>query len=124
MFTDKPYNWFEASHLCASQNLHLVEIDSEKKNTDLIHVLKIYPGSSRNLWLGANDEFNQAKDKKRAFYWSSGKKMVFNFWSIENPNNAASNEHCAHIWHSKANFEWNDNVCTNKMGYICEKEVQ
>ncbi|XP_075158005.1 lectin subunit alpha-like [Haematobia irritans] len=103
--------------------MQLVEILSKEKNDDLIQVLKAFLEVSTNLWLGAIDQFSTAKDFKRSFYWQSGKSMVYQNWSVENPNNAASNEHCSHIWATKANFEWNDNVCTAKMGFICERQT-
>uniref|UniRef100_A0A1L8EBC0 Putative lectin subunit alpha-like protein n=2 Tax=Haematobia irritans TaxID=7368 RepID=A0A1L8EBC0_HAEIR len=120
---DQKYNWLAASQACSRRNLQLVEIKSEKKNEDLVHLLKSVFGRSTDLWLGANDEYNTNKDKHRPFYWSaSGNRMDYNNWAQGGPNNANSNEHCAHICSKTANFEWNDLPCTKQIGYICEEQ--
>lgn len=78
-------------------------------------------GHSHNLWLGGNDEFSSSRDYKRPFIWSAtGKRFTFTFWSDSNPDNYKTREHCVHIWASKPLYQWNDNDCNDKIGFICE----
>lgn len=51
---------------------------------------------------------------------TTGRTMNYKFWSKENPNNYNANEHCAHIWGRNPDFKWNDNDCTDKLGFVCE----
>ncbi|KAM7355854.1 lectin subunit alpha-like [Cochliomyia hominivorax] len=119
--TEYKYNWYQAYHECARRDLQLVIIDSAAKNIAIINLLKKVIGRSHNLWLGGNDEFSSSRDFKRPFIWSAtGKPFTFTFWSSDNPDNYLTREHCVHIWASKPLYEWNDNDCNNKIGFICE----
>ncbi|XP_037819439.1 lectin subunit alpha-like [Lucilia sericata] len=119
--TDKKYNWYQAWHECARRNLQLTVIDSQAKNLNIIDLLKKVIGKSSNLWLGGNDEFSSKKSVTRPFYWAAtGKRIVFSYWSDNQPDNNRKNEHCAHIWDHKSAYKWNDIDCTEKMGFICE----
>ncbi|XP_073828657.1 lectin subunit alpha-like [Musca autumnalis] len=118
---DQKYNWFEASHECARNGRKLVEVPHAKKNEELLNALKSYVGNPKNFWMGANDEYNRAKDLNRAFYWSSnGGRVTFTNWLKGEPNNVAGNEHCLQIFSDVDGFKWNDKDCTVKMGFICE----
>ena len=79
-------------------------------------------GKSHNLWLGGHDGFNVIDETDRPFYWlKTGRKFTFNFWSPNNPNNYNDNgEHCLHIWEKNPEYQWNDESCISKMGFICE----
>jgi hypothetical protein len=46
--------------------------------------------------------------------------LTFTSWGPNEPNNAKEN--CAHIGSGKS-FNWNDNLCTEKFNFICEKDV-
>ncbi|XP_023301471.2 lectin subunit alpha-like [Lucilia cuprina] len=119
--TELKYNWYQAWHECARRNYQLVEIESAAKNNAIIDLLKKVIGKSHNLWLGGNDEYSTNRDYARPFFWSAtGQQFTFTFWSNNNPDNYRNNEHCVHIWQEKSMFEWNDNDCTVKMGFICE----
>uniref|UniRef100_A0A1I8PCT8 C-type lectin domain-containing protein n=1 Tax=Stomoxys calcitrans TaxID=35570 RepID=A0A1I8PCT8_STOCA len=116
------YNWFEAVHECGRRGYQLVEVHDGDKHNTLLKSLNTFLGKSTDLWLGANDQFNDDRDLKRLFYWtSSGKRMTFSNWSNDNPNNDGGQEHCVHTWEKADNFGWNDIVCTYKMGYVCEE---
>ena len=69
-----------------------------------------------NLWLGANDLGETGK----YIWYATGRQLDFSNWSKGNPDNYKGLEHCAHIW-DQTDFEWNDTVCTGKIGYICEE---
>ncbi|XP_061400957.1 lectin subunit alpha-like [Musca vetustissima] len=116
---DQNYNWFEASHECARKNLTLLEILDNDKNQEVLSALQFYIGNSNNFWLGANDEYSEANP--RPFYWSSGKLVTFTYWSSGQPDNLDKAEHCLHLWSATTDFQWNDERCTLKMGFICEK---
>ncbi|XP_061398659.1 lectin subunit alpha-like [Musca vetustissima] len=120
---DQKYNWFEASHECARKGLRLVEVRDATKNKELLTALESYIGNPKDFWIGANDEYNTAKDLNRPFYWSSGQRVTFTNWAKGEPNNAGSNEHCVHVWSLRDGFQWNDKACTTKYGFICEKPV-
>lgn len=78
-------------------------------------------GKPYDLWLGGNDEFSLSRDFKRPFIWSAtGKKFNFSNWSFYNPDNSNANEHFVHIWSHVPNYQWNDNNCDRKLGFICE----
>ncbi|XP_061400978.1 lectin subunit alpha-like [Musca vetustissima] len=119
---NQKYNWFQASHECARKGLRLVEIPDAVKNAELISALRTYIGNAKDFWIGANDEYNTANDLQRPFYWSSsGERVTFSNWAINQPDNLENNEHCVQLWSIAVNFEWNDIACTNEMGFICEK---
>lgn len=42
-------------------------------------------------------------------------------WSSRQPDNGGGKEDCLEI-RKAYNYQWNDAVCTYKIGYICESE--
>lgn len=65
-------------------------------------------------WIGATDF------KEGEWRWVNDlSKVHFTSWSSRQPDNGSGIEDCAHIWHNKS-YTWNDAVCSNSLGYICE----
>ena len=115
------YNWHQAWHECARRDQQLVTIESADKNNAIIDLVKRVVGKSHNLWLGGNDEYSSSRDYGRPFFWSpTGQPFSFAYWSENNPDNYKHQEHCVHIWDTKPLYQWNDNDCNVKMGFICE----
>lgn len=80
--------------------------------------MKYHVGGTHNLWLGANDDMHYYN---RTFTWSAtGKLLDFSNWSAGNPDNNMNRERCVHIWNNNDLYQWNDNDCSVKMGFICE----
>lgn len=78
-------------------------------------VLKLIIIMKESIWIGVD---NQAGDG----VWRSittGEKAPYINWSAGNPNNHASDQHCASLnWPEKG--QWDDNQCWKEFTFICE----
>lgn len=61
---------------------------------------------------------------KHEFYWlSTGKKVQFTNWLVNQPDNYGNKEKCLHVIYDAGLFDtllWNDHVCTTERYVICE----
>lgn len=57
-------------------------------------------------------------------WFANGKPIVYSKFLIGQPDNAGNNEACVEVFvdHSNKVF-WNDFICDQKIGYICQKYV-
>jgi hypothetical protein len=44
--------------------------------------------------------------------------ITYTNWNRGEPNNHRKNEHCAAVW---GGYKWNDAVCHESFGFICQK---
>ena len=71
--------------------------------------------------MGGHDGLDVSLDRNRTFFWlTTGKKLTYTFWARNNPNNVKNQEHCLQIWRYSPEYQWNDESCSKKMGFICE----
>lgn len=75
-----------------------------------------------SVWIGANDLATE-----NSFVWSSsGKKVEFDKWRDDQPDNGFWNEekeHCVEIVYNPSEdwfWEWNDFVCGSDGHFACE----
>lgn len=96
--------------------MSLVTIDTKMKSQDITALLTDVFGKRIPLWIGGVIN----GDNPRHFVWiSTGKKFLFTNWGPGQPDFAGNNEYCAQTGWTN-NMEWNDHVCSNKFGFMCE----
>jgi len=106
-------NWENARRDCLGYGGDLVNIASQSEMSF------IYNRSSKvwnqHYWIGLNDQHNESQ-----FVWSDGtpyNASVYSNWYPGEPNDRAGEEDCVELFRTS----WNDNVCEEEYGYICEK---
>ena len=102
-----------ARNVCRSYDGDLVSVANKDESDFLIKHADAH--HDEYFWIGLNDRSHENK-----FVWSDGtpfSSSVFNNWGRGEPNNHLG-EHCANL----QNDVWNDVICTNKLGYICERQ--
>ncbi|XP_053398186.1 CD209 antigen-like protein B [Mercenaria mercenaria] len=108
--------WEEAKTKCESYDGILAEVENDSENTFLMELAKQKDTRGKGAWLGASD-----LETEGLWIWSSSKRQIFDVFSNfkgKEPNGRAR-ENCLHL--KKSKWEWNDEKCHNKMGYICER---
>ena len=86
--------------VCAAQDMHLVQIDSDEENTWVGAQRPATLGSNRNLWIGANDQAVEGSwvwESGDAFWLGGGNGVPvdnrYSNWITDQPNNN-SNQDC------------------------------
>ncbi|CAB1338813.1 unnamed protein product [Coregonus sp. 'balchen'] len=69
--------------------------------------------SRNNTWIGLSDLHKEGR-----WMWSDGSKVVYTFWSPNEPNNLSGSENCVHTNNLKEKL-WNDTLCSNKYAFVC-----
>ncbi|XP_065361462.1 lectin subunit alpha-like [Calliphora vicina] len=111
---DTKYNWFEALSECARKNMSLIAIDTSAKHQQIDNLLKRFYNSSPSFWIGGHDNALHLR-----YEWiSTGQPLSFTNWGPGQPADKLKDEHCLLIW---SDFQWHDNSCNNKHGFICEE---
>lgn len=78
-------------------------------------IIYIYIYIETDWWLGASDEASEGQ-----WRWTSGNTLEQHTnWAPKKPDNNYG-QNCLQMLAS-ANYFWNDQTCTNKIHYICEK---
>ncbi|XP_046806192.1 lectin subunit alpha-like [Lucilia cuprina] len=113
--SEQKYSWFEALIACIEMDMTLATIDSSTKSYEINTLVRNNFGNVR-LWIGGI----MSRYPNRHFIWlATGKPFTYTNWQGNNPDFYGNNEYCAHIgWIN--DLQWNDIVCTNKQGFICE----
>ncbi|XP_078659901.1 lymphocyte antigen 75-like isoform X2 [Branchiostoma floridae x Branchiostoma belcheri] len=126
-------SWYDSSTSCRSMNGELVSIADFNEN---YFVTSIIAGAgTRQVWIGLNDQAIQ-----NYFQWSDGSRNTYTNWNVHEPNNWAGHgggqlEDCVSIFvaddgrpddpsYSEHAGQWNDELCTNTMPYVCEAPKQ
>ena len=77
------------------------------------------PGVQTRMWIGLND-----LQQERKFRWSDQSRVTYTYWNTRQPDNYRSNEDCVEILpYYNQKGKWNDNTCSGKQGYICQKGI-
>ena len=89
----------------------------------LLHSSLLY-NSSQDIWINLDD-----RKESEMFVWGDGDDLLWHHWSnweTGQPNNFWSEEYkeqqsCVELEPS-FNLQWNDELCSFKNAYICQKE--
>lgn len=100
--------WDNAKQTCQGWKGDLVMIKSSQKSNWLRHKL-----TANKFWIGLSDAARENQWK-----WSDRTELSFNMWSPGEPNNSG-NEDCAHV---RPDGNWNDERCSDKIAFICERK--
>ena len=113
--------WYEAKAACKARSGHLVEVNTEEKQTLLTaEVQRRGLHSTHYMWIDLND-----LDSEGVWRWSqSGTVASFSAWNAGQPNGPTNGgQHCVGLDQST---KWNDLWCDRRefgstsFGAICE----
>ncbi|XP_072006210.1 asialoglycoprotein receptor 1-like [Engystomops pustulosus] len=113
--TSQLRSWSHAKKHCEDQEAHLVVINSQEEQEKMKQIT-----AGLHTWIGLTDVDGQWKWVDGTSYESTPK-----FWAKDQPDNwyghgLGGGEDCALLWYRDA---WNDDHCSRKFQYICEKEI-
>ncbi|XP_071154210.1 aggrecan core protein-like isoform X1 [Mytilus edulis] len=104
--------WKDAEEDCRYFSARLAEVQTRDEGQWLKNQARQKGG---DWWLGASDEANEGQ-----WRWTSGNTLEQHTnWAPKKPDNNYGQD-CLQMLAS-ANYLWNDQTCTNKINYICEK---
>ncbi|XP_072420483.1 CD209 antigen-like protein C [Chiloscyllium punctatum] len=108
-FSTQEASWNSSKTYCSLRHSYLVSINTAEEQ----HFLQV-ESNSKSYWIGLHDF--ETEDN---WHWEDGTdyKTSPKFWDEGEPNNV-DDEDCAHINHKTL---WNDNRCSVKLSFICEK---
>ncbi|XP_037822318.1 lectin subunit alpha-like [Lucilia sericata] len=113
------YDWFESLAKCARMDMSLTAFDSKVKWDDVLTMIQKQFEKKLILWTSG-----YAVGDKRQFMWmTTGEEFTFTNWTTGNPDFSEQKEYCVQIGNGP-HYEWNDNSCTKKFGFICEFKEQ
>ncbi|XP_019642689.1 PREDICTED: C-type lectin domain family 10 member A-like [Branchiostoma belcheri] len=112
LLVDTPETWRDAREDCHQLQADLASLTTADEQT--------YMGTQvvgGTYWFGLSDIMAEGD-----WQWVDGTDFdsAVTNWAQHEPNNLKKGEDCAQIWH---NGRWNDQTCTNKHAYICEKRT-
>ncbi|XP_071789139.1 uncharacterized protein [Asterias amurensis] len=113
-------SWGDARKDCQKRGADggdLVLIPDTGTNTFL---KKVLTGVSDNTWIGLHDIA-----KENTFKWVDDQTPAakgFTNWAAGEPNNVGE-EDCVMIYTSDPNLVWNDDACSTKLAYVCERSI-
>ncbi|VDH97766.1 mannose receptor, C type [Mytilus galloprovincialis] len=111
--TDKK-PWHEAEVECRNLGGYLTQVTDSAENSWIVSMITSKKVIQQDYWMGATD-FTEGD-----WRWVNDlSKVHFTNWNSGQPDNAGGKEDCSHFWHGH-NYKWNDHVCSNLFGYICE----
>jgi len=105
-------SWFDAAKFCRENKGELVSINSEGEQRFVYQSMAV----NKTLWIGL------VKDSGlQRFRWSTGEKLTYQNW-IRGEGSISGHEDCGEMTdYSIFRGQWNDNSCSAKQTYICEK---
>ncbi|KAI8119825.1 Lectin subunit alpha [Lucilia cuprina] len=96
-------------------NMTLATIDTKEKSDEITELLRNTFGNVNPVWIGA-----VANGDDRHYVWiSTGKRVVFTNWYVDEPDFHNNNEYCLQTGWSNQ-IKWNDHECHLHFGLICE----
>ncbi|XP_026137192.1 ladderlectin-like [Carassius auratus] len=89
---------------------------SQRSREENDFLLELLPSTTTQCWLG-----NQDAAEEGQWLWSDGTPYDYSNWCSGEPNNL-NVENCGELnWAS--DHCWNDESCSNSMGYVCAKDL-
>ncbi|XP_066578897.1 C-type lectin domain family 4 member E isoform X2 [Amia ocellicauda] len=118
-FSTDEMNWTSSRDNCLSMQGHLVIIETAEEQTFIKHNV------SRPIWIGLTD-LKKTGDWRWVDDTAIGK---LRYWSEKQPDNykkpnTPEVEHCAEMRGRDDSYKWNDALCSNNKGRVCEKEAE
>ncbi|KAM7351014.1 uncharacterized protein ACRADG_003988 isoform 1-T1 [Cochliomyia hominivorax] len=115
---DQTHTWYDGLSKCLKNNMTLVSIETQAKSDEINTLVNKVYGKNVILWVGG---LLIPSGSSRNYIWiATGQIFSYTKWKLNNPDFSLNNEYCIQIG-VNANMEWNDNVCDNKYGFICEE---
>ncbi|XP_066245200.1 C-type lectin 37Db-like [Euwallacea similis] len=114
-------SWYGAYIACLQNGMDLAIIKSKEEEQALEAELTKYcltPGITHGYWIGGS----RNGSPNDAYLWfATGEDISYNKFSKGQPDKAGGVEACVHIFVTDDHqFFWNDWICTNKIGFICQ----
>ncbi|XP_043944432.1 CD209 antigen-like protein B [Protopterus annectens] len=111
-FSDDYKNWNDARRACEEDNSHLIVINSDQEQDVFVNMV------TSHIWIGLTDQ-----QQEGTWQWVDGTSYqhVAKFWHEGNPDDYNKKEDCVELYHIDGKTLWNDNDCTKKQKWICEK---
>ncbi|XP_055007351.1 CD209 antigen-like protein 2 [Boleophthalmus pectinirostris] len=105
-------SWQESRQYCQERGADLTIITSVQAQT--------FVGTFRGRrWIGLTA--NQSEP--REWRWVDGSQLNTSFWASGEPNNEYNEEFCAETNFRHALNSWNDESCSYRLLYICQKKL-
>lgn len=99
---------------------NLASINSKNDLKTLSSYLKSNFESARLWWLSGSD----LESEGDFFWYSTGRRIEYAFWSSNQPDNNSNEEHCVYLQYGSSNYEMRDGKCAWKMYFICESNLK
>ncbi|XP_069505662.1 galactose-specific lectin nattectin-like [Ambystoma mexicanum] len=116
-FSTDMKTWHESKDTCASLQSHLLVVND--RNEQVFISSKMNGGNYIKYWIGYSDEGTEG-----LWYWVDGSRVMWKFWKLGQPDNHRKLEHCATTEESCTLDSWNDDTCSKKYRYICERDAE
>ncbi|XP_053336241.1 CD209 antigen-like protein E [Clarias gariepinus] len=107
-------NWTESRQDCRDKGADLVIINS-KEEQEFISKQKV--NGKVQAWIGLSDT-----EKEGEWKWVDGTPLTTEFWNEKEPNNIGD-EDCTEFYSGANGNLWNDQKCSKKLNWICEKHL-
>ncbi|KAI5616546.1 C-type lectin domain family 4 member M-like isoform X2, partial [Silurus asotus] len=112
-------SWIQSQDDCIKKSANLVIIKSREEQ-DFIELLR----RGKSAWIGLTNQI-----KEGLWTWVDGTPLQTPFWWTREPNNQNGDENCVETGYRPDDGRpvvdvlntWNDNTCSAKIFYICEK---
>ncbi|XP_041715745.2 galactose-specific lectin nattectin-like, partial [Coregonus clupeaformis] len=106
-------DWADAESYCVTHGANLASVNSKGEFGFVKNLIHGFDPAESNTWIGLSDLHKEGR-----WMWSDGSKVVYTFWSPNEPNNLSGSENCVHTNNLKEKL-WNDTLCSNKYAFVC-----
>ncbi|XP_046698947.1 CD209 antigen-like protein E [Silurus meridionalis] len=106
-------SWEESRQNCRDEGADLMIINSREEQ----EFISKHISSNSGVWIGLSD-----KDKEGEWKWVDASPLTFKDWGQGEPG-GKEKENCGEIYKSSNSIIWNDKNCSEKLNWICEKNV-
>ncbi|XP_060744602.1 C-type lectin domain family 4 member M-like [Tachysurus vachellii] len=112
VISNETKSWEESRKECKATGADLVIINSKEEQEFIVKQL-----NNLETWIGLSDTVKEGEWK-----WVDDTPLNTEYWGEGEPNNAGD-EDCVVIYGSNSSKRWNDQKCSRKLPWICEKHV-
>ncbi|XP_077981630.1 uncharacterized protein LOC144436659 isoform X2 [Glandiceps talaboti] len=114
-------SWFEAVVLCQEKGGNLAIIPDAVTHNHVVSLIHQGGHNDVNFWINAHDTNSEG-------HWTTtnGDPIPYQNWAEGEPNNYGGHarcggyQDCTQLWSERDNFEWDDEICCQSNGYVCE----